>query len=397
LTHLDNPTINAANAISSVDNKTIYTLELFQNHDGTGTSQLIYPTTTANITTTGLDNTANSVKLYHGPPNNYFCLYEGDPDDPRYRQWVFKDTAVLTDLTDTALFADASRQLSSARNLTLYTLELFQNHDGTGLSQLIYPGTDNIFGRQTPALNDQVKSVRVHNGPPTNYFAFYDGAAQTGKQWVFKDTAGLTNLTDPVVSAGDLVSSVKNLTQYTLELFQHPGGGGTGQLFYPGVAADANPSLNNQASSVNVYHGPPTNYFALYEHGKQGGRQWVFKDTAGLTDLTNTTGVAYGDVPRVVSSVNNQTMYTLELFQNNNGTGTSQLIYPGTTPDITTPDLNDRVTSVNVYHSPPADHFCLYENPDQSGTQWVFNDAAGLTDLTSANLGRPSQVASSIK
>ncbi|MFJ6776532.1 RICIN domain-containing protein, partial [Kitasatospora sp. NPDC091257] len=387
LTRLDDPVTNAAGAISSASNQTQYTIELFQNNNGTGASQLVYPTITTDITTTGLEDHITSVNLYHGPPANYFCLYQGSWSGT---QWVFKDTAGLTNLTDLQ-YGGASSAITF-NNRTQYTLELFQNTDGTGTSQLAYPIAKNLMA--TPGLQGNLKSVNVYHGPPNNYFALYENQFNTGRQWVLKDTAGLINLAGSQYGdASSVISSASNQTIYTLELFQNTDGTGTSQLVYPNTTVNTD-AIADRITSVNVYHGPPTNYFCLYQEWYEYGRQWVFKDTAGLTNFTNTA--VFGDLSHVISCVKNQTQYTLEIFRNSNGTGTSQLIYPTTTINVASA-LNEVVTSVNVYHGPPNNYFCLYEANAQGMRQWAFKDTAGLTDLTNTGIfNNASSVISSV-
>ena len=174
----------AGNQVSSVYNKTDYTLELFAAADGTGISQLFYPGAFADVTAAGLDHHGNSIAVRNGAPAGYFCLYGGKGKTGK--QWVFSDASNRTVvLTDPTILAAAA--VSSVQNNTPHTVELLRESNGTGVSQLFYPGlTADV---SVAGLDRQAKAVIPYDGARPGYYCLYDGADKTGKQWVFRDTA----------------------------------------------------------------------------------------------------------------------------------------------------------------------------------------------------------------
>ncbi|NUR57406.1 MAG: hypothetical protein HOV87_01645 [Catenulispora sp.] len=361
----DLTTVAAGNVVSSVYNRTSYTLELFAAADGTGISQLFYPGAFADVTVVNLDDHANSVTVRNGPPKGYYCLYDGKGQTGR--QWVFADVSnksvVLTDPAITA-----AGVVSSVKNNTDHTLELFKESNGSGVSQLFYPGLSTDV--TVAALVRQAKAVTPYDGAPAGYYCLYAGAGKTGKQWVFRDTATRVTLTDAAIGAGGAALSVDNKTSRTLELFKDPTGTGTSQLVYPGLSANLPPALASQAQSAAVYDGPPTGYYCLYEARNASGRQWVFPGTITERNLT------VPDVGAVsVSEVRNATGYTLELFQNTDKSGLNQLFYPGRTAPVQAA-LDDKATYAKLHDGPPSGYICLYgTNPN---AQWVFRASSGF-------------------
>ncbi|WP_344663940.1 peptidase inhibitor family I36 protein [Catenulispora yoronensis] len=357
--------IAAANQVSSVYNRTEYTVELFTAVDGTGSSQLFYPMTYAEVTT-ALDHRTNSVTVRNGPPSGYYCLYGGK--DKAGRQWVFAEVAnknvVLTDPAITA-----ANTVSSVFNNTSHTLELFKESNGTGVSQLFYPGlATNVT---VAGLDRQAKAVQPYDGAPADYYCLYAGTNKTGKQWVFRDTALRVNLTDAAIAAGNAVACVDNRTSRTLEVFKDAAGTGTSQLVYPGKSANLASGLAALANSATVYNGPPSGYYCLYETRGAAGRQWVFPGTVGERSLTAADVGATG-----ISEVRNATQYTLELFQSStDASGLYQMCYPGRTTTMTTA-FDDKATYAKLYNGAPDGYFCLYgTGPDM---QWVFRGASGI-------------------
>jgi phage tail-like protein len=356
--------IAAGNQVSSVYNRTDYTLELFAAADGTGISQLFYPGAFADVTAAGLDHRGNSVTVRNGPPPGYFCLYGGKGKTGR--QWVFPDVSNRTVvLTDPTIMAAAA--VSSVQNNTSHTVELLKESNGTGVGQLFYPG---LTADVTVAgLDRQAKAMFPYDGARAGYYCLYDGADKTGRQWVFRDTATRVVLADTAIGAGGVVSCVDNKTSRTLEVFKDAAGTGAGQLVYPGLSANLPAALTDQAGSAAVYDGPPAGYYCLYEGRNATGRQWVFPGSVGERSLTAADVGAVG-----VSEVRNLTPYSLELFQNPDKSGLNQMFYPGRTA-VVQGAFDDKAAYAKLHDGPPDGYFCLYGTSPNA--QWIFRGTPG--------------------
>jgi hypothetical protein len=367
---LTSATIGAGNAASLVGNNTTRTLALFKNDNGTGDSQFFYPESTSAVIVSGLDKMTQSATVYDGPPNEHYCLYGGSPA----KQWVFK-AATNTDNDLTA--SGAASTVTQVYNRTTYTIELFAETNGTGAYQLFYPQT-NVSVRSD--FWDRAKLARCYNGPPADYFCLYEGTNQTGTQWVFRDAPGTWwDATAAGQNWNDKISSVYNRTRHTLELFEHTNQGGKSELFYPGQNAKANvTTINNMASSVASYNGPPNGYYCLYEGTNQSGNQYVLRSTIGSTNLAP---VGASDK---ISSVRNMTDYTIQLVAS--GDQVWQLFYPSQNANVQS-NLDNKTVRVAVLDGPPGGYYCLYEHGTTSGRQWVFHESNSEVNLTRSGIG----------
>ncbi len=358
--------IGADNVVSSVYNRTAATLELRANSDGTGASQFFYPSAFADVAEAGLLSAASRVTVHNGPPPGHYCLYAGTGQTGK--QWVFREAGatITVNLTDPRIAAGDA--VSSVENLTSRTLELFRDDNGSGTSQLCYPGL--AVDVTTSGLARLAKSVTTYNGAPAGYYCLYANTNKAGNQWVFRDTAITVELTSTTIGAGNAASLVENNMTRTLALFKNVGGTGDSQFFYPGSTAAVTVSgLDNNAKSATVYDGAPNEHYCLY--GGSPLRQWVYRAAPGADNNLAASGAA-----STVTQVQNNTMYTIELFAETNGTGAYQLFYPQTNVAVRG-DFRDRARLARCYDGPPSNYFCLYEGTNQTGTQWVFRDAPG--------------------
>ncbi len=367
---LTSATIGAGNAASLVENNTARTLALFKNSDGTGDSQFFYPASTSAVTVTGLDKNSQSATVYDGAPADHYCLYGGSP----LRQWVFRATpGSESNLTASG----AAGKVTQVQNNATYTIELFEQANGTGAYQLFYPKTT-VSVRAD--FQNRATLARCYNGPPSGYFCLYEGTNQTGTQYVFRPVFGTTDATGQ--GWEDKISSVRNLTQYTLQLNEHTGQRGRSELFYPGQRASANATtMNKLASSVTVYNGCPDGFYCLFDGANQSGNQYVIYPAVGNVNIDS---IGANDL---ISSVYNRTKYTIQLWADPGPSGTWQLCYPSQTTNVQS-DLDNRTTIVSVLDGPASGYYCLYEgNPGDSYRQWVFHQSATEVNLTSAGIG----------
>lgn len=367
---LGSATIGAANAASLVENNTTRTLALFKNADGTGDSQFFYPASSTAVTVTGLDKNSQSATVYDGAPAGYYCLSGGSP----LRQWVFR---AVPGGDDSLAASGAAGNVTQVQNNATYTIELFEQANGTGGYQLSYPGT-NVSVRAD--FQNRATLARCYNGPPSGYFCLYEGTNQTGTQYVFRPVFGTTDATGQ--GWEDKISSVRNLTKYTLQLNEHTGQRGLSQLFYPGQRANANvTTVNKMASSVTVYNGCPDGFYCLFQDGDLNGNQYVIWPVVGNVNID---GIGANDL---ISSVHNRTRFTIQLWADPGPSGINQLCYPSQTANVQS-NLNDKTTIVSVLDGPPSNYYCLYEgSPGDSYRQWVFHQSATEVNLTSAGIG----------
>ena len=368
--------------VSEVRNLTAYTLELFQNADKSGLNQLFYPGRTAAVQGS-LDDLATYAKLHDGAPDGYFCLFGTSPN----AQWVFRGTpGAEQNLVDVG----ADNKISRVFNNTRQTLELFQGTDGSGGYQLFYPRKDT---QVNASVRNGAKLVRCHNGCPAGYYCLFDGANQSGNQYVFRANAGEFDLRQPDLDANDKISSVRNLTRFTLQLFADPGPGGTRQFFYPSQNSNVRGDLDKLTTIVKVHDGPPSGCYCLYEDGPTSGRQWVFQGDPGSEQNLTAAGVGAGGV---VSNVCNLTGYTLELFENTDKSGAFQMFYPGQTSSAVG-GFNDRARYARLHNGfpgvLPGGYVCLFADVNFGGTQWVFRGVYG-TYVRLADIGAGGQVSS---
>ena len=357
--------IGADGTVSSIYNRTAVTLELWANGDGTGASQLFYPSAFADVGAAGLTGQASLVTVLNGAPAGYYCLYGGPASTGK--QWVFKEVGgAAVNLTDPQVAA--ADAVSSVQNLTSGTLELLKNDNGTGTSQLFYPGL--AVDVTMAGLAGLARSVLAYIGPPANYYCLYANPDKTGNRWVFRDTATTVQLTSATVGAGNAATLVENNTNRTLVLFKNDNGTGDSQFFYPkSTFAVTVSGLDKKAQSATVYDGAPNDHYCLYGGSPQ--KQWVFKAAPGTDNSLAASGAA-----NTVTQVQNKTTYTIELFAATNGTGAYQLFYPQTNVSVRS-DFQNRSQLARCYNGPPANYFCLYDGTNQTGSQWVFRDAPG--------------------
>jgi len=365
--------------VSEVRNLTGYTLELFQNADKSGLSQLFYPGRAAGVQE-AFDDRAAYAKLHDGPPDGYFCLYGTGPDT----QWVFRGAGGEQSLVDIG----ADRRVSRVVNKTRQTLELFEQADGSGRYQLFYPGKDT---QATADVRNATRLVRCYNSCPDGYYCLYDGTNQSGNQYVFRADIGDLDLRRADVDANDKTSSVRNLTRFTLQLFADPGPSGTQQYCYPSQDTNVRGDLDRRTTIVKVHNGPPLGGYCLYEHYDTSGRQWVFPGTPGSEQNLTAAGVGATGI----SSVCNLTMYTLELFENTDKSGAYQMFYPGLTTSAE-PWFNDRARYARLHdgsrNALPRGYFCLFLHSQFQGVQWVFRGERTRVKL--ADIGAARAVSS---
>ncbi len=376
----------AASTVTQVYNRTTYTIELFAETSGTGAYQLFYPQTNVSVRSDFWDR-AKLARCHNGPPADYFCLYDGTNQSGS--QWVFR-TAPGTWWDATAPGQNWNDKISSVWNRTRHTLQLFEA-TGQGMrGELFYPGQNAKANVTT--INNLASSVACYNGCPNGYYCLFDGGNQAGNQYVLRPTIGNVDLRN--IGANDMISSVRNLTDYTIQLWADPGPSGVWQLCYPSQNANVQPNLDNKTTIITVHNGPPANYYCLYEHGTTSGRQWLFHDSATGVNLTSSGIGAVG-----ISNVRNNTIYTLELFSETDESGLWQLFYPGMTTPATS-SFNDKAKYARLHRVNPADrstlrsgYFCLFDAWHYEGIQWVFREgtATNLADINAAN--RVSSVA----
>ncbi len=369
----------AASNVTQVQNNTTYTIELFEQTNGTGAYQLFYPQTNVSVRA-DFQNRARLARCYNGPPANYFCLYEGM--NQTGTQYVFRAVFGTTDAPGQGW----EDKISSVRNLTQYTLQLNEHTGQRGRSELFYPGQRANANATT--MNKLASSVTVYNGCPDGFYCLFDGANQSGNQYVIYPAVGNVNIDS--IGANDLISSVRNLTKYTIQLWADPGPSGTWQLCYPSQNANVQSNLNDRTTIVSVLDGPPSGYYCLYE-GAPGDsyRQWVFHESATEVNLTSAGIGAVG-----ITTVRNNTMYTLELFSETNATGMQQMFYPGMTT-YAAGSFNDRAQYARLHiinsenrSSLRSGYFCLFEHENYAGRQWVFAYGAKvrLAEINAANV-----------
>jgi peptidase inhibitor family I36 len=370
----------AASTVTQVQNKTAYTIELFAETNGTGAYQLFYPQTNVSVRS-DFQNRAKLARCYNGPPANYFCLYDGTNQSGS--QWVFRD--------DPGKWWDATGsdqnwndKISSVYNRTPHTIQLFEATGQGGRGELFYPG-QNAKANVT-AINNLASSVACYNGCPDGYYCLFEGADQSGNQYVLRPSIGNVNIDS--IGANDKISSVRNLTNYTIRLWADPGPSGVWQLCYPSQNANVQSNLDNKTTIVTVYDGPPANFYCLYEHGPGSGRQWLFDEYSTEVNLTISGISAVG-----ISNVRNNTMFTLELFAEANATGSRQMFYPGLTTAATSA-FNDKAKYARLHRvssgnrsSLRSGYFCLFEHENYLGIQWVFEipTRSRLTDINAAD------------
>src|SRR5262249_15138915 len=129
-------------------------------------------------------------------------------------------------------------------------------------------------------------------------------------------------------------------------------------------------------------------YYCLYEHGPGSGRQWLFHQSSQEVNLTSSGIGAVG-----ISNVENNTIYTLELWSESNATGDSQMFYPGLLMTAAG-SFNDQAKYARLHIINSGNHstlrsgyYALFEHENYGGLQWVFkaNSKIKLADMNAAN------------
>ena len=380
--NLTDPDVVAGDAVSSVENLTSGTLELFRNDNGSGASQLFYPGLVLNVTTADLVGLARSVAAYSGPPVNYYCLYENA--DKTGNRWVFPGTVATVQLTSATI--GAGNVASLVENNLTRTLALFKNDNGTGDSQFFYPGLTSAV--TVSGLDKKAQSATVYDGPPNDHYCLYGGSPL--KQWLFK---AATNTDNALTTSGadSTVTQVQNKTTYTIELFAETNGTGAYQLFYPQTnrTVSVRSDFQNRAKLARCYNGPPADYFCLYDGTNQTGSQWVFRAAPGTWWDATLADQNWNDK---ISSVWNRTRHTLQLFEATGQGMRGELFYPGQNAKANVNTINNLASSVACYDGCPNGYYCLYEGTNQAGNQYVLRPTIGNADLR--NIGANDMISS---
>jgi hypothetical protein len=302
---------------------------------------------------------------------------------------VFRAVTGTWDATPAQNWGD---KISSVYNRTRHTLQLFEHPGQTGRGELFYPG--NNARANVTTINNLASSAALYNGCPNGYYCLFEGGNQAGNQYVLPATAGNVDLRN--IGCNDMISSVRNLTKYTIQLWADPGPSGVWQLCYPSQNANVQSDLDNKTTIVQVHGGVPSGYYCLYEGYatvEDPYRRWLFHQSATEVNLTSSGIGATG-----ISYITNNTPYTLELWSEANATGTSMLFYSYRTA-FAEGSFNDKAKYARLHVVNPSNHsslrsgyYCLFEHGDYGGIQWVFKSGTGRVRLT--DIGAASKVSS---
>jgi len=355
------------NTASSVWNRSNGILALYEEPDfGEGGSRQFVPALQAVNVIESMNKRASSVKFLTGVPADAWGLLDADGN-----------LLGVYDGDVRHLESGVGAAATSLVNNTIHTLRATGTRPE--VSQVIYPGVTEALD---PGVALELSQVTVYIEVPAGAFCLYQFAQRGGKQWMLWTRPG-DSVSLAMIGADNVVSSVCNRTEVTLELWENSDGTGASEFFYPGTFADVGTGLAGRVSLVTVLNGAPAGHYCLYGGPAKTGKQWVFRDLDGVTIELTDPRVAAGDA---VLSVENLTFGTLELFENNNGSGHSQLFYPGLAVEVDVPTVAGVAKSVTAYDQAPDGYYCLYANTDKTGNRWVFRGTEMTMDLTRTDI-----------